>query len=896
MALKHWGETMSVKSDGARALLAATSLLALTYATNAFGQSASASAAAPAADQGNAVGEVIVTAEKRSTTLLQVPVAVSAFTSAKRDQIGIDSVQDMTNFTPGFVYNTGNDRVSIRGIGRYTNQLGADSSVGVYEDGSFETFTVKAGNDSIFVDRIEVLRGPQGTLYGRASIGGAINIISRTPTDTFYGEVRSMYDNYNQHIEEGAFSGPLTDNIQVRIAASKTDQPDGYFKNLNGGPSQGNVRDEWYLEGQIQGKFGPKFDFWSKFFGGEWSNLGGNAGGKITNQVLVGADGRTALATPTYALNTAGNLATGIPAETTDPLVPSLGAFQQPGVTNVVTTNPSGLNPGNQNIRNIYSTIPQYVRLRAYYGTTIKLNFHLDGMDIKYVGSGQHYSYVTHEEWGEGDQLASGVVSYTNPGGITIFPDSILRYEETHWFTTNEINVLSTGDAPLQWVVGAYNFNEQYKQPEEISLPGQAQLATPLTLAGAAAALNRNRDVVFQEARMGAETFAVFAQTDWKFMEHWKTTLGIRYSYDEKFGLDRARLLAFGPQIGIGVPFAFDLTPVALPEGGNPAVNGGLPPAERGASAATLDPATGIATRKLGANWGGITATAGLQWEPDRDTNVYAKYSRGYKSGGFNSGFGLAANPETNPETSNDYQFGVKKQFGRTVTVNLDLFYDQYYNAQIPISVAGGAGTLSAEFYNVPEARSDGVEIETTWQPIKPLQFILNYGYNGTDILKSGCVVDALADPLAVKVGATPGGCPGIFNAAGVKTSQPQNLDGDRLPEAPEHKIAFNTNYTFLFDPGSLSLSLSYVWRDVQYGSLFTRPYNAAPSWDQVDLRAEFRSANGHYSIIAYGKNVFDSTGYISGALGVGQTNGTFIKQYTLTPPALYGVELQYRF
>ena len=877
---------MNVMRGGACALLATTSMLALATAAPAM---AAAPAAAPAAEQSSTVGEVIVTAEKRTQTLVQVPVAISAYTSAKRDQIGIDSVQDMTNFTPGFVYNTGDDRVSIRGIGRYTNQLGADSSVGVYEDGAFETFTVKAGNDSIFVDRIEVLRGPQGTLYGRASIGGAINIISRLPTDYWYGEFRTMYDNYNQHIEEGAVSGPITDNLQFRVAASKTDQADGYFKNLSpGGPSQGNVRDEYYLEGQLQGKFGPHFDFWTKFFGGEWNNQGGNAGGKITNQVLVGADGKTPLANPLFAVNGG--------AETTDPLVPSLGAFQAPGVTNVVTTNPSGLNPGNQNIRNIYSTLPQYVRLRGYYGFTLKLNFHLDGMDIKYIGSGQHYSYVTHEEWGEGDQLASGVVSYVDPTGNTIFPNSILRYEETHWFATNEINFLSTSDSPLQWVAGVYNFNEGYKQPEEIALPGQAQLASPISvLTFGPAGPNPNRDVVFQEGHMGAETFAVFGQTDWKFAKDWKFTGGVRYSYDSKYGIDSARLLAFGPQIGVPVPVGIDLTQVALPNGGNFAVNGGLPPAERGASKTFYDPATGIASRKLYSNWGGWTATAGVQYDPDRDTNLYAKYSRGYKSGGFNSGFGIANNPETNPETSNDYQLGFKKNFGRTFTASIDLFYDQYYNAQIPISVASGA-LLSAQFYNVPEARSDGVELETTWQPTKALQFIFNYGYNGTDIVRSGCVVDASADPLGKNVGATPGNCAPIKNAAGVITSQPQDLKGDRLPEAPEHKLAFNTNYTFFLDPGSLSLSLSYVWRDVQYGSIFTRPFNAAPSWDQVDLRAEFKSANGHYSIIAYGKNIFDSTGYISGATGIFQSNGSFVKEFTLTPPALYGVELQYRF
>jgi len=865
---------MNALRGGACALFATTSIVALTLAGSANSQSKSS-----AADTTTSVGEVVVTAEKRSSTLLQVPVAISAFTSTKRDQIGIDSVQDMTNFTPGFTYDSGDDRVSIRGIGRYTNQLGADSSVGVYEDGAFETFTVKAGNDSIFVDRIEVLRGPQGTLYGRASIGGAINIISRRPTDDWYGEFRTMLDNYGQHIEEGAASGPIDDHLQFRVAASKTDQSEGYFKDLNGGPSQGNVRNEYYLEGQLQGKYGPHFDFWAKVFGGEWSNRGGNAGGKVTNTVIVGPDGSTPVATPLYAVNGG--------AETTDALVPSLGAFQAPGVTNVVTTNASGLNPGNQNIRNTYSTIPQFVQLRGYVGATAQLNFHLDGMDVKYVGSGQHYGYTTQEEWGEGDQLATGVISYDNPAGIKIFPDSQLFYREDHWFTTNEINLLSTGDAPLQWVVGAYNFNEGYKQPEEISLIGQTELANPLTLAGTPAAPNPHNDVVFQEARMGAETFAGFGQIDWKFATDWKFTAGARYSYDSKYGLDRARLLAFGPQIGIELPVAFDLTPVALPPGAlSEVVVNGVPQAERGASLATIDPATGIATRKLGANWGGETGLLGIQWEPDKDTNLYAKYSRGYKSGGFNSGFGIADNPETNPETSNDYQLGFKKNFFHSLQFSLDLFYDQYYNAQIPISVAGGGGVLSAEFYNVPEARSDGVELETVWQATRALQFIFNYGFNDTDIIKSGCIVDAAADPTATRVGATPGDC----------TGGAQDLKGDQLPEAPKNKLAFNTNYTFQFDPGSLSLSGSYIWRDAQYGSIFTRPFNRAPSWDQVDLRAEFKSANNKYSVILYGKNIFNTTGYVSGATAVFQTNGTFLKQETLTPPALYGIELQYRF
>ncbi len=848
----------------------AASLLAMAAGAAHAATAAASAAASKDAGSGTTIGELIVTAEKRDITLQKVAVAISAYTSDKRDQIGIDSVQDMTNFTPGFVYNTGNDRVTLRGIGRYTNQLSADSSVGVYEDGAFETFTVKAGNDSIFVDRIEVLRGPQGTLYGRASIGGAVNIISRKPTTSWYGEVRAMVDNYGAHIEEGAVSGPINDKLQFRISASKTDQSKGYYKNLSGGPSQGQVRDEWYWEAQLQGKMSPKFDFWLKTFGGEWNDLGGQAGGKITNQRIVGPDGVTPVANPSFALLT-GN---GGGGEFTDALVPALGAYAGPGVTNVVTTNPSGLNPGNFNLHTIYTTFPQQVKLHAYYGGVLKLNFHFTGFDVKYIGQAQHYAYTTREEWGEGNQLATGVVSYVNPKGTTIFPNSLLLYGEEHFFTTHEINIISTSDSKLQWVVGAYNFNESYFQPEQIQMPGQASLSTVLNFNGTLAAPNPDRLVYYASARMGAETFAGFAQTDWQATKTLKVTTGIRYSFDAKYGLDAERIILFGPLFGLpNIGFQNPLSAAAQP----------------GALAATTDPTTGITTRKLGASWGGVTATAGLQWEPDPYTNAYAKYSRGTKSGGFNSGSGLSLNVEQKPETSNDFQIGLKRSFFHTLQVNLDLFYDQYYNAQIPIGVANGP-RVSTAIYNIPEARSDGVEVEATWQPTKALQFIASYGYDDTSIINSGCVINDVADPKATGPGAKPGAC--VAGTAG----QPQDLHGNQLPNAPKNKLALNGNYTFFFQPGSLSFSATYAWRDVQYGSIFNTPYTRAPSWDQVDLRAEWKSSNGHYSIIAYGKNIFDKAGYQAGRTAVAQASGVYIIQDVLNPPALYGIEFQYRF
>ena len=147
--------------------------------------------------QENLIGEVIVTAEKREQSLQTVPVAVSAFTAAKRDLIGIESVVDQTNYTPGLSYSPSDDRLSLRGVGRLTNVHAADSGTAIYTDGVFLTSATQAARSPLFIDRTEVLRGPQGTLYGRNAIGGTYNLISKRPDKDFSGEVRLNFGNYD---------------------------------------------------------------------------------------------------------------------------------------------------------------------------------------------------------------------------------------------------------------------------------------------------------------------------------------------------------------------------------------------------------------------------------------------------------------------------------------------------------------------------------------------------------------------------------------------------------------------------------------------------------------------------------------------------------------------------
>ena len=174
----------------------------------------------------NSIAEIVVTAEKRNESLETVPVAISAYTAKTRDLIGIDTIQDMTNFTPGLAYSTSLDRAFIRGVGRETNNLSTNPGVATYADGVYNSSVVAASGDEMFEDRIEVLRGPQGTLYGRNAIAGTINSISKRPTQDWTAEVRLKIGNYQTRDVEGMVSGPISDTMRFKFGGYRNYQGD----------------------------------------------------------------------------------------------------------------------------------------------------------------------------------------------------------------------------------------------------------------------------------------------------------------------------------------------------------------------------------------------------------------------------------------------------------------------------------------------------------------------------------------------------------------------------------------------------------------------------------------------------------------------------------------------
>ena len=156
-----------------------------------------------------------------------MPASITAFTSKTLDLQGITSVQDLTNYAPGLYYTTYDNRPYIRGIGRNTDNLAVESGVAVYVDGIYNGANASTilQSSSLFVDEIQVLRGPQSTLFGRNADGGTIDYISKRPTSDFQGEVRTGYDSYQKAFVESAVSGPISDAHALSVRG-QLHQPD----------------------------------------------------------------------------------------------------------------------------------------------------------------------------------------------------------------------------------------------------------------------------------------------------------------------------------------------------------------------------------------------------------------------------------------------------------------------------------------------------------------------------------------------------------------------------------------------------------------------------------------------------------------------------------------------
>ncbi len=200
------------------------------------------------------IEEIVVTASKRAQTLQEVPIAVSVVTSETLAKAQIRDIKDLQSVVPSLrvtqLQQTGNTNFVIRGFGNGANNAGIEPSVGVFVDGVYRSRSASALADLPNLERIEVLRGPQSTLFGKNASAGVISVITAKPDmDAFGGSASLTVGDFNQVIAKGDISGPLSDTVAFSLSGS-TNKRDGYFTNLTNG-SKLNEIDRFGLRGQL---------------------------------------------------------------------------------------------------------------------------------------------------------------------------------------------------------------------------------------------------------------------------------------------------------------------------------------------------------------------------------------------------------------------------------------------------------------------------------------------------------------------------------------------------------------------------------------------------------------------------------------------------------------------
>jgi iron complex outermembrane recepter protein len=912
-------------------LLGASSALAVAaglFASQAYAATASAAAEA---NSGTTIGELTVVAEKREQSIETVPVAITAFSAQQRKLMGIQIIQDLADFSPSLNWTDIDDRIYIRGIGRNSDNLNNTSGVAIYYNGIYygANAAVEQQKDDLFVGNIEVDNGPQNTLHGSNADGGVVEFTSQKPTDTLYGEARFGISNYDEYFGEAVVSGPINDHLKFRLGANYTSQRGGFFNNLDGSPQGGNLvlggsGDTRYFEGQLEGHW-DHLDAWVMASSGTFdANTHGtpglgffpdtpfNAGNTLTPSGFYGLCGLPGVPATANGAGCAGG----------PTIVP--GSVKTLGVT---ANNFPGNQPGNINIRNFINEDNGLNDMQGDVQISAHVTYHMPSFDINYLGGYQNFHYLLHvpDQYIAGQD--SGVVSFQEAGpsaaagNLTIFPTpNFLVFDEFDQAFSHEVNFTSTTDSPFQYIGGVYWYRERWNQPvDQYSMSAQPQMLNPLylspiaalgqpgTCAGGAALcaapINPTMAGSSENTAISYNSVAVYGQGSYKFNDEWKVSGAIRYTNDNKEGWQTWRVVDFDSIItaataGAATP-ALDITGIAVCH--NTSATQPCEVAYQGAGITTINPQTGNAQRTLGATWAAVTGEANIDWTPDPTTLAYFKYSRGYKSGGWST-YTLGPQPYVGSEFIDAFELGAKKTVGRTLTMNGDVFYYNYNNEQVPLSdVNATTGQIIPILYNVPLVHNYGLELWGTWRPTDPLAISLSYSYLSAKVVQSACVEDT-TDPQAIQPGANTTGCKQISPTAIL-----QNIVGQTIPGATPNKVSLNGLYTFTFDPGKLTLSGTFVWRDGTYDDIFNRWYAFQPASTQVNLRATWTGADNRYNVILFCDNLFNSVAY-DGAAG-GLLQSTPANPVTGAPgrediqsapflnaPRTFGIQFQYRW
>lgn len=532
------------------------------------------------------IGDIIVTAQKRGENLQKVPIAITALTAEALDQSGLSSTTDLQAAVPGLVFSTflGSGQPYLRGVGNDSLTLGADSSVSVYVDGVYMARTGGALQEMFDVERVEVVKGPQGTLFGRNSVGGSINIVNRLPQDHFEARGDISFGNNMLAKARASLNLPLSDSLYMRVSGITSHQ-DGFFRNLS---TPGDIA-------ALPPGFGGDAFLHSRYGG---INL--NAGRVALRWIMSSKS----------EFNLVGDYS--VDHTVRGPTVHSLSSFPSPavdfcrGAPFPCPTDP-GATPGRQ-------TNNPYTNYLNLLPTEEAVQSGIVGTFTSQLGFAKLTATTAFKHFSHDDLFDLDGTDYN---------DGIQNDHVDSDTITQEIQLASTTDSPLEWVGGLYYLHDKGKQHVRVALAAGAQ-------------------IVDFSAQLKTEAYAGFAQASYKLGDTLKLTVGGRYSQERKaIAVNHNALL-------------FNALNVPLTQASN------------------------------ARSWSSFTPKVGIDWQPDRNIMVYASAQKGFKSGGYNT---ISTDPTTyefQPETIRAYEVGFKSTLlDNKVRFNTALFYYDYRNLQV---------------------------------------------------------------------------------------------------------------------------------------------------------------------------------------------------------------------
>ena len=814
------------------------SLLALVVAASPFDVALAQDNAAYAQ-----LEEVVVTARKRAESLQETPVAVTALGADLINELGMDNLGDLQKAVPGLDVQEGNKSGGffIRGVGqRNPADLRTEPGVGVYVDGIFIPRPDIQITDTVNVESIQVLRGPQGTLFGKNTAGGAVLVTTKKPTEEFEAAIDLNVGNYNKQDSRVSISGPLFGGVNAGIVLSNRLR-DGYMEDVNNGRGYGDIDRQtaiaqmtWLVTDSLSADW---LGFWSK-------------------QAENGAPRNCFIAEPAAAVQ---ELATLSDPSLLNQSVATLDTAQNFSDHCAASSELYDKDKVSMDIDGVVFEMENML-------TGLTLNYEWDEVTLKSVSAYSHQTGINTNTDGDG----APYFSVENKRHVKQFMGfyGIQFDDQSRDFYSQELQF--QGDAfsqRMNYTVGAYYSKELIDNDLNGHIIDRYGVLLPNGFPGSAGAVVKPTLGYFDN-----QSWALFGQLNYDLGDYTKLTLGARYTEETKeVDLKAWTVFDEGSESsglhGIG---SVDL--VNTPESYiQQIVTGSLP---------TLQLRT-LADQNENNTWERLSPMLSVSFiTPEmwlENTSIesmltYISLSEGFKAGGFQAEFDSISSFDEEVVTTTEV--GVKfESFDSRVRLNLSAYQSNYDDIQIRTTVTNGLSAV-VKLVNAGKATMEGVEFELTLLPAA--NWLVTVGGN---------YIDASYDTFMVQS----------------RVGGPSDVDRSNEDFAFVPKTTFNARiqYSLPTKLGDFVSSVSTYYRDSIFIGIGTgsADYSQAylDSYQTWDARISFLPAtfDERMEISFWGKNILDEEYVGNGHAEVKNLGGVL---YTKGMPSTYGAQINYAF